>query len=90
MKSCCKCGEPLVSGHILCGGCKAAGDADLPLTYYIDRLAEDITLEYMGMCDLCVHKRCDSQQSGLTCRRGVKAYLLSLIPGYEETLRKAG
>lgn len=86
MKSCCKCGELLISGYILCSDCKEVMSTDLSLTCFIDQLAEDITLDYMGMCDLCVHKQCDGQQSGLTCRNGVKVYLLNLIPKYSKKI----
>lgn len=84
MKSCCKCGKSLLSAHILCTECK---DSDsLPLRYYIDQLAEEIVLDHAGMCSFCVWDECDHQQSGLTCRNGVKEYLIGKIETYAYNL----
>lgn len=86
MKSCCKCGKSLLSGHILCSECK--DNNELPLGYYIDQLAEEIVLEHPeAMCSLCVIRDCDRQQSGLTCRHHVKGFLVSKIETYAENQR---
>lgn len=58
----------------------------LLLEYYIDQLAEHIVLDADGMCSLCVRGSCYYQVSGLTCRNGVKAWLLERRPEYEEFL----
>ena len=51
-------------------------NSTVPLNYYIDQLAEYIVLDAdVNMCGLCVRGSCNSQQSGLTCRYGVKAFL---------------
>ena len=51
-------------------------NSTIPLNYYIDQLAEYIVLDAnVNMCGLCIRGSCNSQQSGLTCRYGVKAFL---------------
>jgi len=88
MKQCCKCGEGVVSGFIICKECHENSDA--PLMFYIDQLAEDITLNYpLASCKLCIRGSCDSQQSGLTCRGGVKAFLMSRIKEYADNFKTA-
>ena len=43
----------------------------------ISRIAEIIVLEggYEITCGFCIHNKCQGQVSGLTCLRGVEAYL---------------
>ena len=84
MKSCCKCGKSLLSGYILCSECKEVNS--LPLRYYIDQLAEDIVLEHPNRCSFCIRGSCDNQQSGLTCRYGVKEFLVGKIKPYSDNL----
>ena len=75
MPNCMICKEPVASGLVLCGAC--AGDY-VALDYFIDRLAEDIVLSGgASMCGMCVIGGCDSQVSGMTCRNGVKTWLLN-------------
>ena len=60
---------------------------DVALSYYIDRLAEDLVLdETTGLCSMCVVGGCESQVSGMTCRNGVKTWLLNKAKGYAEDM----
>ena len=59
-----------------------------PLNYYIDQLAEYIVLDAnVNMCGLCIRGSCNSQQSGLTCRYGVKAFLQNKAGEFADVLK---
>ena len=85
MKACCKCGEGVSSGLIICSECHNNGDA--PLMFYIDRLAEDIEFNYPSVkCELCINRSCEQQESGLVRQNGTKAFLLLKIKEYVEKI----
>lgn len=81
MPSCAICKEPITSGIVLCGHCaKGLAPYTLPteLAWFIDQLAEEIVLNNdIHPCTMCAIGSCPGQVSGLTCRNGVKAWLLS-------------
>ena len=59
----------------------------IPLNYYIDQLAEYIVLDAnVNVCGLCIRGSCNSQQSGLTCRYGVKAFLQNKAGEFADVL----
>jgi len=63
-------------------------NSTIPLNYYIDQLAEYIVLDAeANMCGLCIHGECNSQQSGLTCRYGVKAFLQGKSGDFADVLQ---
>lgn len=81
MPNCAICKKPVTSGIVLCGDCaKGLAPYTLPteLAWFIDQLAEEIVLNNaIYPCTMCSMPTCTSQVSGLTCRNGVKAWLLS-------------
>jgi len=81
MPSCVICKKNVTSGIVLCGHCaKGLAPYTLPteLAWFIDQLAEEIVLNNdIYPCAMCAMPTCTSQVSGLTCRNGVKAWLLS-------------
>lgn len=71
-------------GERFCTGGKRARKGLAPYTlptdlaWFIDQLSEKIVLEKsIYACAMCAIKDCPSQASGMTCRNGVKAWLLS-------------
>lgn len=58
----------------------------LMLEYFIDQLAEYIVLDSDVLCGVCVRGSCDHQVSGLTCRNGIKAWLLERQAEFAENL----
>lgn len=86
MPSCLICKEKVTSGFVVCGKCAHKLEPfTLPtdLAYFIDRLAENIVRdENIQTCHMCSIGSCSSQVSGLTCRNGVKAWLLSKAGEY--------
>lgn len=63
-----------------------AGES-MALNYFIDRLAEDLVLdEKVQMCSMCVIGGCEGQVSGMTCRNGVKTWLLNKVKAYAENM----
>ncbi len=86
MASCMICKKEVTTGYVLCGCCvHKLEPLTLPteLAYFIDQLAEDIVLdENIRPCDMCSIGECMSQVSGLVCRNGVKAWLLSKADKY--------
>lgn len=61
----------------------ACDEDTMSLNYFIDRLAEDLVLgEITGLCGMCVIGSCNSQVSGITCRNGVKTWLLNKVEEY--------
>ncbi len=86
MASCMICKKEVTTGYVLCGCCAHKLEPlTLPteLAYFIDQLAEDIVLdEKIRPCDMCSIGECMSQVSGLVCRNGVKAWLLSKADKY--------
>lgn len=63
-----------------------AGES-VALNYFIDRLAEDLVLdEKVQMCSMCVIGGCEGQVSGMTCRNGVKTWLLNKVKAYAEDM----
>lgn len=48
------------------------------LAWFIDQLSEEIVLDNdVYACAMCAMPTCNSQVSGMTCRNGVKAWLLT-------------
>ena len=80
MSSCAICKKSVTSGVVLCGHCaKGLAPYTLPadLAWFIDRLSEEIVLNNdIYACSMCAMPTCTSQVSGMTCRNGVKAWLL--------------
>lgn len=80
MPSCAICKKSVTSGVVLCGHCaKGLAPYTLPadLAWFIDRLSEEIVLNHdIYACSMCAMPACTSQDSGMTCRNGVKAWLL--------------
>lgn len=61
----------------------ACAEDTMSLNYFIDRLAEDLVFgEITGLCSMCVIGSCNSQVSGITCRNGVKTWLLNKVKEY--------
>lgn len=83
MPSCAICKKSVTSGVILCGHCaKGLAPYTLPadLAWFIDRLFEEIVLNNdIYACSMCAMPACTSQDSGMTCRNGVKAWLLKRV-----------
>lgn len=80
MPNCMICKKPVTTGYVVCGAC--AGEY-VTLNYFIDRLAEDIVLdERIPTCGMCVIGDCSSQVSGVTCRNGIKTWLLNKVKEY--------
>lgn len=80
MPSCAICKKSVTSGVVLCGHCaKGLAPYTLPadLAWFIDQLSEEIVLNHdIYACSMCAMPACTSQDSGMTCRNGVKAWLL--------------
>ena len=58
-------------------------EESVALNYFIDRLAEDLVLDETGqMSRMCVLGGCESQVGGMTCRNGVKTWLLNKVKAY--------
>lgn len=80
MPNCMICKDTVTSGFVVCGHCakKLEPYTLTPeLSFYIDQLAESIVLSNtVHACGLCAIGDCAEQVSGLTCRNGVKAWLL--------------
>ncbi len=93
MASCMICKKEVTTGYVLCGCCvHKLEPLTLPteLAYFIDQLAEDIVLdEKICPCDMCSIGECMSQVSGLVCRNGVKAWLLSKADKYLKPANKS-
>lgn len=80
MANCVCCKKSVISDHVLCSEC---AENQLALGYFIDRLAEDIALDgEVESCRMCVIGACQSQVSGMTCRNGVKTWLINKAKGY--------
>lgn len=80
MVNCMICKKSVATGYVVCDNC--AGEP-LALSYFIDRLAEDVVLEGPGStCDMCVVGGCSSPVSDMTCRNGVKTWLLNKAKAY--------
>lgn len=72
--------DTVSSGDMMCG---VSTGEPVALSYFIDRLAEDLVLgEITGLCGMCVIGSCNSQVSGITCRNGVKTWLLNKVEEY--------
>ena len=81
MASCMLCKKEVTTGFVVCGDCAHQLEPftlSPDLACFIDQLAEDIVRnENSCSCDMCSIVGCSSQVSGLTCRNGIKAWLLS-------------
>lgn len=76
--------DTVPSGDVTCG---VSTGEPVALSYFIDRLAEDLVLdEKIQMCSMCVIGGCESQVSGMTCRNGVKTWLLNKVKEYAEDM----
>lgn len=86
MPSCMICKKRAYSGYVLCPHCaKSLEDDSLSpeVAFVLDRLAEEVAgNESISACSMCEKGACDSQISGLTCRAGVKSWLVSKAMGY--------
>ena len=72
MPNCAICKKSVTTSIVLCGHC-AKG-----LAWFIDQLSEEIVLDNdIYACAMCAMSTCNSQVSGMTCRNGVKAWLLT-------------
>lgn len=81
MASCVVCKKDITTGFVVCGDCihKLEPFTLSPdLACFIDQLAEDLVLSDNNCtCDMCSINGCSSQISGVTCKNGIKAWLLS-------------
>ena len=81
MPNCAICKKPVTTGIVLCGHCaKSLAPYTLPvdLAWFIDQLSEEIVLDNnIYACAMCAMPTCNSLVSGMTCRNGVKAWLLT-------------
>ena len=76
--------DAVSSGDMMCG---VSTGEPVALSYFIDRLAEDLVLdEKIQMCRMCVIGGCEGQVSGMTCRNGVKTWLLNKVKAYAEDM----
>lgn len=81
MPNCAICKKSVTTGIVLCGHC-AKGltpyTLSTDLAWFIDQLSEEIVLNHaIYACAMCAVPTCTSQVSGMTCRNGVKAWLLN-------------
>ena len=83
MPNCAICKKPVTTGIVLCGHCaKDLAPYTLPadLAWFIDQLSEKIVLSNdIYACSMCAMTTCNSQVSGMVCRSGVKAWLLTQV-----------
>ena len=81
MPNCAICKKSVTTSIVLCGHCaKGLAPYTLPvdLAGFIDQLSEEIVLDNdIYACAMCAMSTCNSQVSGMTCRNGVKAWLLT-------------
>ncbi len=86
MASCMLCKKDVTTGFVVCGNCAhSLKPFTLPveLAYFIDQLAEDLVRnENSCSCDMCSIDGCLPQISGLTCKNGIKAWLLTRAGQY--------
>lgn len=76
--------DAVSSGDVMCG---VSTGEPVALNYFIDRLAEDLVLDgTLQICGMCVIGGCESQVSGMTCRNGVKTWLLNKVKEYAEDM----
>lgn len=67
--------------------CSTNAEENVALNYFMDRLAEDLVLDgNIRTCNMCVIGNCGSQVSGMTCRNGVKTWLLNKAKEYAEDM----
>ena len=80
MASCVLCKKDVTTGFVICGDCvhKLEPFTLSPdLACFIDQLAEDLVRnENSCTCDMCSIVGCPSQVSDVTCKNGIKAWLL--------------
>ena len=80
MPNCAICKKSVTTGIVLCGHCAkglAPYTLSTDLAWFIDQLSEEIVLNHaIYACAMCAVPTCTSQVSGMTCRNGVKAWLL--------------
>lgn len=86
MANCAICKERITTGAVLCGHCAKSLEPytlSADLAWFIDQLAEGIVLNNdIYSCSMCALGNCASQVGGLTCRNGVKAWLLTQAGNY--------
>ena len=80
MASCVLCKKDVIAGYVVCGDCAHKLEPftlSPDLACFIDRLAEDLVLnENSCTCDMCSIIECSAQISDVTCKNGIKAWLL--------------
>lgn len=80
MASCVLCRKDVTTGFVVCGDCAHKLEPftlSPDLAYFIDRLAEELVRnENSCTCDMCSIMGCSYQVSGVTCKNGIKAWLL--------------
>lgn len=86
MASCMLCKKDVTTGFVVCSDCAHSLEPftlPIELAYFIDQLAEDLVRnENSCSCDMCSIVGCSSPINGLTCRNGIKAWLLSKVGQY--------
>ena len=80
MASCMFCKKDVTTGFVVCGDCARKLEPftlSHDLSCFIDQLAEDLVRnENNCTCDMCSIVGCSAQVSGVTCKNGIKAWLL--------------
>ena len=80
MASCMICKKNVTTGFVVCGDCAHKLEPftlSPDLAYFIDQLAENLVRnENSCTCDMCSIIGCSSTTSDLTCKNGIKAWLL--------------
>ena len=80
MASCVICKKDVTTGFVVCSDCAHKLEPfTLPpdLAYFIDQLAEELVQNGNSCaCDMCAMVGCSSPTGSLTCRNGIKAWLL--------------
>lgn len=80
MASCVFCKKDVTTGFVVCGDCAHKLEPftlSHDLSCFIDQLAEDLVRnENNCTCDMCSIVGCSAQVSGVTCKNGIKAWLL--------------
>lgn len=80
MASCVLCKKDVTTGFVVCGDCAHKLESftlSPDLAYFIDQLAEELVRnENSCTCDMCSIVGCSSQVSGVTCKNGIKVWLL--------------
>lgn len=96
MLSCAICKKFLTTGIVLCGHCaKGLAPYTLPteLAWFIDRLSEKLAQDdNLDLCSVCALRECTGRVTRVTCRNGVRVWLLSRANEFssDAQMRQAG